>query len=70
MGFNKVYVEEELLMKYINNNKPLSKLFKADAFIFMDKISSYAYDLYSQGNSDEIIKLKLKEYKNENNSIN
>jgi len=70
MGFNKVYVEEELLMRYFNNNKPLSKLFKADAFIFMDKISSYAYDLYSQGNSDEIIKLKLKEYKNENNSSN
>lgn len=68
MGFNKRTVDEELLMRYINNNKPLKSLFKADAFIFLDKISSYAFDLYYQGDSDEVVKLKLKKYKDENNS--
>jgi hypothetical protein len=70
MGFNKVYVDEEKLFKYLDNDKPLKKLFKADAFIFMDKISSYAFELYSHGTNDEQIKLKLKQYKDENNQSN
>ena len=56
MGFNKVFVDEEILMKYFEKNKPLKMLFGAEAIIFMDKISSEAYDLYNEGKSDEEIK--------------
>jgi hypothetical protein len=56
MGFNKRIVDEEILMKYFEKNKPLKMLFKADALIFMDNISSEAYDLYTRGMSDEEIK--------------
>ena len=59
MGFNKVIVDEEILMKYFEKNKPLKMLFKAEAFIFMDKISSEAYDLYTRGMSDKEIKKKI-----------
>jgi hypothetical protein len=33
-------------------------LFKADAFIFLDKLSSKVYDMYSSGTSEEEIKNK------------
>jgi hypothetical protein len=62
MGFNKRFVEKELLERYFENNKPLKELFKADAFIFMDDISSKAYDYYCDGLSDELIKIKIKQY--------
>jgi hypothetical protein len=65
MGFNKVIVDEEILMKYFEKNKPLKMLFKAEAFIFMDKISSQVYDLYTKGMSDEEIKLTIKNIQNE-----
>jgi hypothetical protein len=65
MGFNKVIVDKEILMKYFEKNKPLKMLFKADAFIFIDKISSLAYDLYTKGMTDEEIKKTIIE--NENN---
>jgi len=65
MGFNKVIVDEEILTKYFEKNKPLKMLFKADALIFDDKISAVAYDLYIEGKSDEEIKLTIKNIKNE-----
>jgi hypothetical protein len=65
MGFNKRIVDEEILMKYFEKNKPLKGLFKADAIIFDDKISSMAYDLYTEGKSDEEIKQIIID--NENN---
>lgn len=65
MGFNKMFVDEEILMMYFEKNKPLKTLFKADALIFMDKISSEAHDLYTKGMSDEEIKLTIKNIKNE-----
>lgn len=68
MGFNKRIVEKERIEKYFEENKPLSKLFKADAFIFMDKYSSKVYDYYCDGLSDELIKIKIKEY--EDNQVN
>jgi len=65
MGFNKIIVDEKILMMYLEKNKPLKILFKADAFIFNDKISSLAYDLYTKGIPDEEIKKTIIE--NENN---
>jgi len=65
MGFNKRIVDEEILMKYFEKNKPLKMLFKADALIFMDNISSEVYDLYTRGMSDEEIKLTIKNIQNE-----
>ena len=65
MGFNKVIVDQEILMKYFEKNKPLKMLFKADALIFMDNISSEAYELYTIGKSDEEIKLTIKNIQNE-----
>jgi len=56
MGFNKRIVDEEILMKYFEKDKPLKVLFNADALILGDKISSEAYDLYTRGMSDEEIK--------------
>jgi hypothetical protein len=67
MGFNKRFVEKEIVEKYFEENKPLSKLFRADAFIFMDNYSSKVYDYYCDGLSDELIKIKIKEY--EDNQI-
>ena len=39
MGFNKRFVSREVIETSFNNNKPLSELFKSDAFIFMDDMS-------------------------------
>jgi hypothetical protein len=65
MGFNKRIVDEEILIKYFEKNKPLKVLFNADALILDDKISSMAYDLYTEGKSDEEIKLTIKNIQNE-----
>jgi hypothetical protein len=67
MGFNKRFVEKELIERYFEQGKPLKELFKADVFIFMDKYSSKVYDYHCDGLSDELIKTKIKE--NEDNQI-
>ena len=59
MGFNKMIISEKILMMYFQKNKPLKMLFKADALIFDDKISSEAYDLHIKGMTDEEIKKKI-----------
>jgi hypothetical protein len=65
MGFNKIIIDKKILMTYFEKNKPLKVLFKADAIIFDDKVSSKAYDLYTEGKSDEEIKQIIID--NENN---
>jgi hypothetical protein len=62
MGFNKRFVEKELIENYFKQSKPLKELFKADAFIFMDNYSSKVYDYHCDGLSDELIKTKIQEY--------
>jgi hypothetical protein len=59
MGFNKRLVSKETIESTINNRKPLSELFKADAIIFMDDIASTAYTLHQQGYTDNEIKKHL-----------
>jgi len=56
MGFNKRFVTKDIIDFYIKESKPFSILFKADAFIFMDKESSKVYDWYCSGATDEDIK--------------
>jgi len=66
MGFNKRFVEKETIELYLKKNKSLSNLFKADALIFMDKVSSKVYEMYCSGTSDIEIKNKWKEILSEN----
>jgi hypothetical protein len=66
MGFNKRFVDKEIIEFYLKQGKSFSILFKADAFIFMDKESSKVYDWYSSGISDEGIKEKWTELIKEN----
>lgn len=67
MGFNKRTIEKETLFRYIENNKPIKPLYKADAFIFMDKLSSEVFDWFYSGISEEEVVKKIKQYRNENN---
>ncbi len=56
MGFNKRFISEVTIKKYLSENKPLSKLFSSDSLIFTDKLSSKVFDIYNQGGSDTEIK--------------
>lgn len=67
MGFNKRTIEKEILFKYIEKNKSIKPLYKADAFIFMDDLSSKVHDWFYSGMSEEDVIKKIKEYNNENN---
>lgn len=55
MGFNKRFVSEETIMGQIKNKEKLSKLFKADAFIFLDKFSTEVYTLFNEGIEDKLL---------------
>lgn len=61
MGFNKRFVDKEIIEHYIKENKSFKVLFKADAFIFMDNLSSKVYEWYSSGKSDDEIKKNWEE---------
>lgn len=56
MGFHKRYINSSLTKKFIFEDK-LKLLYKADALIFEDKISSEIYDLFNQGKTNNEIKL-------------
>lgn len=59
MGFNKKFINKETIKIYLNNGLGLKKLFDADAIIFLDKISSKVYYWFTEGVSEDEIKLKL-----------
>jgi hypothetical protein len=61
MGFNKRFVDSDIITTYLSNNTPLKTLFKADAFIFMDDVASNAFKWFQKGLTDQEIKLKLSE---------
>lgn len=65
MGFNKRFIDKKILEFYIKENKSFSILFKADAFIFLDPLSSKVYDMYSSGTPEEEIKNKWEKLVNE-----
>jgi len=63
MGFNKRFVSENTIKEYLEEKKPLKKLFSSDAFIFMDEVSSKVFDLYNKGLTDKEIEKILKKEK-------
>lgn len=63
MGFHKRIIDKEIILKYFELNKPLKNLFKAEAIIFDDTLSSKVYELHEQGLTDNQIKIII----NENN---
>jgi len=63
MGFHKRIINKELILKYIELNKPLKDLFKVEVILFEDNISSMAHELHEQGLTDNQIKIII----NENN---
>jgi len=67
MGFNKRTIEKEILVRYIENKKPIKPLYNADAFIFLDELSSKVNDWFYDGISEEEIILKIKQHNNEDN---
>lgn len=56
MGFNKRFLDKERIMLSLDNKEPLSKLFSADAFIFMDDFSSKIYEHFKKGAKDKEIR--------------
>lgn len=52
MGFNTRYIDIEKILHFLDEKEPLSKLFSADAFIFLDELSSKVYVAFSNGESD------------------
>ena len=67
MGFNKRIISIETIQRYIDSDVSLKLLFSADALLFEDEISSKVLDWLVSGCTQEEIKLKIKQYKNENN---
>jgi len=67
MGFSKRIISIETIQRYIDSDVPLTLLFKADALLFEDEISSKVLDWLVSGSTQEEIKLKIKQYKNEDN---
>jgi len=61
MGFNKRFVDMKIVKMYLNKGDGMDKLFKADAFIFLDKGASEIYKMYEKGATEEEIKLKVEE---------
>lgn len=56
MGFNKRFVDKEIIMESLDNDWPLSKLFSSDALIFLDNFSTKIYEYYAKGIEDNEIK--------------
>lgn len=58
MGFNKRVVSKNVIEEAIKSEKSLKSLFKADAVIVMDNVSTKVHELLSNGTEErEVIKL-------------
>lgn len=55
MGFNKRIVDKNIILLKYREGVPLKEIFKADALIFLDLLSSKAFELYNNGYDDEYI---------------
>lgn len=67
MGFHKRYLNKEIIYRSLKENKIINLFTKADAFMFEDDESSYAYTLFEEGNTNNEILEKLKNKYNEDN---
>lgn len=61
MGFNKRFVDIETVNTYLSEEKNLDELFKSDALIFMDKMSSEVYNWHCNNLTRDEIKTILSE---------
>jgi hypothetical protein len=68
MGFHRRYINKKIIYNSIEKNNFKNLFIYSDAFIFEDKISSYAYELFLQGENETEILKKLNNY--EDNQIN
>ena len=57
MGFHKRIIDKDIVLKYLELNKPLKELFKVEVILFDDKLSSMAYELHEEGLTDNQIKI-------------
>ena len=60
MGFNKRFVKLEDVKEFLKNDYPLSKVFSADAIIFVEKASTKIFKLYGEGVEDKEISKMIK----------
>lgn len=67
MGFHKRYLNKEIIYRSLKENKIVNLFTKADAFMFEDDESYYAYTLFEEGNTNNEILEKLKNKYNEDN---
>jgi hypothetical protein len=67
MGFHKRYLNKEIIYRSLKENKIINLFTKADAFVFEDNESSYAYSLFEEGKTNNEILEKLKNKYNEDN---
>jgi len=67
MGFHKRYLNKEIIYRSLKENKIINLFTKADAFVFEDNESSYAYTLFEEGKTNNEILEKLKNKYNEDN---
>jgi beta-galactosidase beta subunit len=67
MGFHKRYLDIDTVIKNLENNNIVNLFTRADALIFEDDESSYAYALFTEGKTNNEILEILKNTNNENN---
>ena len=60
MGFNKRFVKLEDVKEFLKNDYPLSKVFSADAIIFVDEESTKIFKLHGEGVEDKEISKMIK----------
>jgi hypothetical protein len=59
MGFNKRFVGQEDINKFLNGEVSLKTLFNSDAIILLDDISANIFKMFQQKYTDNEIKQKL-----------
>jgi hypothetical protein len=68
MGFNKKFINKELILSNLGSESDLFLLLSADAFIFGDSLSTFAYELYTNGAEyEEMVREIKKQVEYENN---
>jgi hypothetical protein len=62
MGFNKRFVDKEMIESFLNDKISLDDIFNGDAIIMLDDDASFVYKLYTKKINVDEIKLKISEY--------
>lgn len=62
MGFNKRFVDKQLIATFSSGQTTLDEIFKADSIILLDDVANIVFELYTKKTPIDLIKLKLQEY--------